>query len=216
MLTIYSIPISLYSAKLRILLRHKNLEWQEVPPPGGYGSEEYKAIIPSGNLPAMNDGGFLIGDSEAIAEYLNEMHPNPPMLPDDPRGRAIVRELSRFHDTRLEPEVRKLFPHIDPAKRDAKLVEMQSVAISERLAQLAAILQQPPRNNEIQLTLGECGFPISFIWIGELDPLLEIGIRWPDPVLDFRKRVDNISAVHDELNIYRPALQNWLSQRTSA
>ena len=81
MLTIYAIPISLYCAKLRILLRHKKIQWQELPPPGGYGSAEYKSIVPSGNLPALVDGSLLLADSEAIAEYLNEKYPNPPMLP---------------------------------------------------------------------------------------------------------------------------------------
>ena len=36
MLTVYSIPPSLYSAKLRILLRHKQLEWTEALPPLGF------------------------------------------------------------------------------------------------------------------------------------------------------------------------------------
>ena len=109
MLKIYSVPISLYCAKLRIVLRNKELEWEELPPPGGYGSDEYKKIVPSGNLPALIDGQLLIADSEAIAEYLEEMHPSPAMLPAEPDLRAKTREIGRFHDTRLEPELRKLF-----------------------------------------------------------------------------------------------------------
>ena len=48
MLKVYAIPVSLYCAKLRIVLRHKGLAWEEVPPPGGYGSEDYKQVVPSG------------------------------------------------------------------------------------------------------------------------------------------------------------------------
>ena len=81
MLTIYAIAPSLYCAKLRILLRHKQLAWEEVPPPGGYGSDQYKRLIASGNLPALVDGSLTLADSEAIAEYLNELHPDPAMLP---------------------------------------------------------------------------------------------------------------------------------------
>jgi glutathione S-transferase/maleylpyruvate isomerase len=47
MLRIYAIPVSLYCAKLRILLRHKGLTWEEVPPPGGFGSAEYRATVPA-------------------------------------------------------------------------------------------------------------------------------------------------------------------------
>ena len=81
MLTLYAIPISLYCAKLRIVLRHKQLAWEEVPPPGGYGSDEYKALVPAGSLPALAHDGLLISDSETIAEYLDEAFPDPPMLP---------------------------------------------------------------------------------------------------------------------------------------
>ena len=47
MLTVYTVPISLYCAKLRIVLRHKQLEWNEQMPPGGYGSDEYKTVVVS-------------------------------------------------------------------------------------------------------------------------------------------------------------------------
>ena len=84
MLAIYSVPISLYCAKLRIVLRHKKLEWNEQAPPGGYGSDEYKTVVASGNLPALVDGSLVIADSEAIAEYLEEKYPVPAMLPGEP------------------------------------------------------------------------------------------------------------------------------------
>ena len=60
MLKVYAVPISLYCAKLRILLRHKSLDWQEELPPGGYGSAAYREVVPSGNLPALVDGALLI------------------------------------------------------------------------------------------------------------------------------------------------------------
>ena len=112
MLTVYAIPPSLYCAKLRVLLRHKSLTWEEVSPPGGYGSEAYKALVPGGNLPALRHGELLIADSEAIAEYLEECWPDRPALPADPADRARARARSRFHDTRLEPAVRACFAHL--------------------------------------------------------------------------------------------------------
>ena len=41
-------------------------------PPDGYGSEVYRAIIPAGTIPAIDQDGFRLADSEAIAEYLDE------------------------------------------------------------------------------------------------------------------------------------------------
>ena len=46
-------------------------------------------------IPALvEDDGNVLYQSMAIMEYLNEVHPEPPLLPADPRGRARVRALS--------------------------------------------------------------------------------------------------------------------------
>ncbi len=210
MLKIYALPISLYCAKLRILLRHKKLQWQELLPPGGYGSDQYKLTVPSGNLPALVDGKLELADSEAIAEYLNERHPNPPMLPTDIARRAKARELSRFHDTRLEPELRKLFPHIYPDNRNPAISEIQSQSISLRLQQLAIMLGQVDNSISENLTLADCGYPISFEWIEALTPLLGLQIEWPQAVISYRDHLKHHPAIAAELADYRPGIVNYL------
>ena len=177
MLTLYAIPPSLYCAKLRILLRHKRLEWTEEPPPGGYGSDEYKSLVPAGNLPALRDGALLLADSEAIAEYLNETYPTPPMLPEDLVLRAKTRELSRFHDTRLEPELRKLFAHVAPTSQDPDLNAAQTAAINAKLEQIAKVLPDRMERIGSMLTLGDCGYPITRVWIDALAGALGFDIR---------------------------------------
>lgn len=211
MLTIYAIPPSLYCAKLRILLRHKNLEWRELPPPGGYGSAAYRQVVPSGNLPAMLDGDLLLADGEAIAEYLEERHPAPPMLPQGAADRAKMRERGRFHDTRLEPALRALFGSIAPDSRDAALNERQSVLLTEKLGQLGRILESGP---DLAFGLGDCGYPISFAWIDALTPPLSLTVAWPEPVIAYRARIEAAPAVADELASYRPILEGWV-QRTA-
>lgn len=206
MLKIYSIPVSLYCAKLRILLRHKKLAWQEELPPGGYGSAEYGAIVPSGNLPALVDGDFLLADSEAIAEYLNENFPDPAMLPDGLNERAKIRELSRFHDTRLEPALRALFPFIPLSKRNPEFAARQAGVLSQRLLQLAKLEIDAAR----RLTLGDCGYAITFNWISALELPLGLDIRWPDVVRSYRAWLEACPAVAAELADYRPKLDAWI------
>lgn len=208
MLTVYAIPVSLYCAKLRIVLRHKQLAWRELAPPGGYGSAAYKALVPSGNLPALVDGDLLLADSEAIAEYLEECHPEPPLLPASARARARVRERSRFHDTRLEPELRRLFPGLrsglDPAR-----VKAQGEAIHQRLEQLGRMLGDDDGGT---LTLGDCGMPITFAWLDALDPRIGLGLQWPAAVRDYRGRLAGQAAVAAELAEYRARLEDWLDE----
>ena len=215
MLTIYAIPVSLYCAKLRILLRHKGLVWQELPPPGGYGSSDYKKIISSGNLPALQDGDLLLGDSEAIAEYLEEKYPEPATLPSDLESRAKVRERSRFHDPRLEPVLRSIFPFLPPALADEAFIKAQSNSLNERLAQLACLLADDTANAGKELTLADCGFAISFTWIEALTPVFALAIEWPDSVIRYRRDISRLPAVAAELKEYSPRLAAWLAERAA-
>jgi glutathione S-transferase/maleylpyruvate isomerase len=206
MLTVYSVPISLYCAKLRIILRHKGLEWREESPPGGYGSKEYKKVVATGNLPALLDGRLLIADSEAIAEYLEEKHPKPNMLPNNLDERAKARQLSRFHDTRLEPELRKLFSQIPLRKPDHNILQKQTEEINQRLDQLSNIIEILPDS----LLLAHCAFPITFSWVEALTSLFSMQISWPSKILTWNEKLKTFSAVDTELVDYNPKLKSWL------
>lgn len=56
--------------------------------------ESYAAVAPSRLVPALRDGDAVLTQSLAIIEYLDETHPEPPLLPRDALGRARVRSLS--------------------------------------------------------------------------------------------------------------------------
>ena len=104
----YASPLSSYSAKVRIALCTKGVPFEELLPPNGYRSPDYRAIVPMGTLPAIQIGDWVLSESEAINEYLEEAYPEPAMLARDLRLRAQVRFVCRFHDLRLEPRVRAL------------------------------------------------------------------------------------------------------------
>ena len=208
MLTLHAVPVSLYCAKLRIVLRAKGLTWDEVPPVGGYGSAAYRRLVPSGNLPALVHDGLMIADSEAAAEYLNEVFPDPPLLPDTPAHRAVQRERGRFHDTRLEPELRRLFPHID-GDRAAAPVAAQRAALQARLDELARMLDAAP---PLPFGLGDCGLPVTLAWIDALDPVFALGLTLPPALRDWRARTEAEPPVAAELASYRPRLTDWLAQ----
>jgi maleylacetoacetate isomerase len=61
---------------------------------GEQHSADYKAVNPQGLIPALVHDGHLITQSMAIIEYLDEIVPQPPILPRDPYGRARVREIA--------------------------------------------------------------------------------------------------------------------------
>lgn len=55
----------------------------------------FRAVNPMGLVPALVlDDGTVLTQSIAIMEYLEETHPEPPLLPDDPEARARVRAIA--------------------------------------------------------------------------------------------------------------------------
>jgi maleylacetoacetate isomerase len=61
---------------------------------GQQHTPDYKALNPQELIPALVHDGHTITQSLAIVEYLDEIVPEPPLLPRDPLGRARVREIA--------------------------------------------------------------------------------------------------------------------------
>ena len=83
--------------RVRIALNFKGIAYDSVPVdlrPGEHRRPEYLARNPQGLVPALADGGAVIGQSLAILEYLEETHPEPLLLPREPLARAQVRAMA--------------------------------------------------------------------------------------------------------------------------
>ena len=62
---------------------------------GSQRAQDYLALNPQGLVPALElDDGSVLTQSLAIIEYLDETHPEPPLLPADPVARACVRAIA--------------------------------------------------------------------------------------------------------------------------
>jgi maleylacetoacetate isomerase len=62
---------------------------------GGQRAQEYLAVNPQGLVPVLAlDDGQVLTQSLAIVEYLDETHPDPPLLPPTPAARARVRAIA--------------------------------------------------------------------------------------------------------------------------
>lgn len=64
---------------------------------------EYLAVNPQGLVPALVDHAQVLTQSLAIIEYLDETHPQPPLLPKDALGRARVRALAQVVACDIHP-----------------------------------------------------------------------------------------------------------------
>ncbi len=120
---------SLASFRVRIALNLKGIVPDEVIDvnlmQGKQREEAYRKVNPQMVLPALIDGdGPVLFQSLAIMEYLDETHPNPPLLPKEPRARARVRGLAQIvacdSHPLLVPRVREYLEHelhLDEATR---------------------------------------------------------------------------------------------------
>lgn len=99
MLELYSYFRSSAAYRLRIALHLKGLAFDTVPVHLLKGGGEqlqsaYRAINPAALVPALRCDDGILTQSLAIMEYLEETHPQPPLLPADALGRARVRALT--------------------------------------------------------------------------------------------------------------------------
>lgn len=93
MLKLYSHPLSTYARRVAIALIEKAIPCETVMVDmrsGEHRRPEYLAINPYARVPAIVDGDFVLYESAAILRYIEATHPQPALVPEDPRGRALV------------------------------------------------------------------------------------------------------------------------------
>jgi maleylacetoacetate isomerase/maleylpyruvate isomerase len=117
---IYSFWRSLATYRVRITLNLKGIVPEEIIEvnlmKGAQREAEFRAVNPMMAIPALVDGpGPVLFESLAIIEYLDETHPNPPLLPKDARSRARVRGISQLiaadSHPLIVPRVREYLEH---------------------------------------------------------------------------------------------------------
>jgi maleylpyruvate isomerase len=92
--------------RVRIALNLKGLEYEQQSVHLAQGHQlraEFRAVNPQALVPVLIDGEHLMTQSLPIIEYLDETHPEPPLLPREPLARQRVRSLAQIIASEIHP-----------------------------------------------------------------------------------------------------------------
>lgn len=143
---LYSGPLSLFTAKVRIALAEKSLAYDRIEV-GWNRRDRYlphhpdvEAINPKGQVPCLVDGDLVLYDSTVILEYLEDRQPVPPLMPREPAARARCRLLELEADEVFFPHVWALIDSRFYPAGDASGGEEATTGVVAYQARLAAAL----------------------------------------------------------------------------
>jgi len=147
---LYSGPLSLFTAKVRVALDEKRLAYERIDVGWSLATRyephhpEVVARNPKKQVPVLVDGDVTVYDSTQIFEYLEDRYPDPPLYPRDVAGRARCRRLEAAADEIFFPHVWDLidgafYPAGAGGRDEARIATARS-RIAEHLAGLDAEL----------------------------------------------------------------------------
>ncbi|MEE4119706.1 MAG: glutathione S-transferase family protein [Paracoccaceae bacterium] len=105
MTRLYHVPLSPFCRKVRLVLAEKRIEVELVEERYWERDTEFLRRNPAGKVPVLRIDGQVMSESQAIAEYLDETVPDPPLMPRDAAARYEVRRLCAWFDDKFHHEV---------------------------------------------------------------------------------------------------------------
>jgi glutathione S-transferase len=179
---LYSSSFSPFAARVRAQIRLKNLPIAIEDPPGGLRTAEYRALNPTGKVPALVlDDGRVLPESVAILEFLEDLHAAPELRPGDPQRRGHMRALIQIADHMLGPATFPLFAAVRGASVDATAVRRGIDAV---LGQFSAFASPAPWLVGPELSLADVVLAPTMYYVLALTRLAGDGVELaPYPAL---------------------------------
>lgn len=103
MRTLYHFWQCPYCVRTRVVLDEKGLDYESVEVDLKNKPQALLDRNPRGKVPVLEDDGVVLYESHIINEYLEELHPEPRLMPEAPVDRARVRLLHDWCDKDLAP-----------------------------------------------------------------------------------------------------------------
>ncbi len=142
MIKLYGAPLSNYYNMVKTALIEKGIEYEAVMQPPSQ-EDDYRAKSAMGKIPCIESERGFLAETSAILDHLEEIRPEPALLPPDPYARAKVRELSRSLELYIELVARRGYGALrgndpsDDVKAEIKRDLERGVGAIKRLAKFS-------------------------------------------------------------------------------
>ena len=162
MIRLYHVPLSPFCRKVRLVLAEKRMDVELVEERYWEGDADFLRRNPAGKVPVLRIDGLTLSESQAICEYLEEVQPDPPLLPRSAEARAEVRRIVFWFDDKFHAEVtsKLLYERVNRKIQktgypDSQAVKSGSRAIKVHLDYLDHLLERRRWLAGDQMTLAD-------------------------------------------------------------
>ncbi|WP_068084499.1 glutathione S-transferase family protein [Polycladidibacter stylochi] len=142
MLKLYSAIGSNSSERVEWVLQYKHLDWERVEVSNEELANSYRQFInPFGFVPALDHNGFILSESMAIIEYLEELHPSPSVFGENTKDRAQICSICSYIGTTIHsPQNRSVLRFFRPELSPKDKKTLRATWIAKGLEKVAPLL----------------------------------------------------------------------------
>ena len=167
---LYNVYASPIAARCRIQIYAKGLDIEIAEPPGGVSSPAYKAVNPTGKVPALEVDGDVIPESHVILSFLEERYPEPSLVPADDMARARMWALARMADLYVLPPVARMGRQLALDDPSASVANEALAELETGVDRVESFMGEGPYAVGEKLTLADCSLAPVFLLATNVPP----------------------------------------------
>jgi len=204
---LYGSSLSPYVRKVLAFAGEKGIALDLQPTGFPSPSPDYLEASPFRKMPALRDGDYTLADSSAIIHYLEAKHPDPALIPSDPKLRGKTIWFEEFADTILVSCGAKIFFNLIVAPR------FLGRPGDEEAARQAELNDLPPLLDYLERTVPDAGGYL----VGDALTLADLAVA--GPFANFRHTKTNVdveryprTVAYVDRILARPSLAPWIER----
>jgi len=179
MMKLYSGDLSPYSARVRMQIYAKGITDITLERPATFGTPKFREDHPIGRIPVLDIDGDMMPESEVIAEYLEEIYPQPSMLGATPRETAHIRTVARIGDIYIMNNMFMLSPQSRAETRNQGIVDLLGGQVVRNIKALDKVIGKDGFACCGRLTMADCALVPGLFLVENVLP--SVGLEDPIP-----------------------------------